>query len=256
MCIRDRPSPHLLTHFNPKSPVTESYRSLRTAIQFASINKTVQTLLITSSIPQEGKSTTSTNTAIVFAQNGLKTLLIDCDLRRPVEHSIFNVPKEPGLVNCLVGSVTTEEAIVKTGISNLDLLTAGTIPPNPSELIGSRRMMEVLNELKGKYDMIVIDSPPIGAVTDGVLLSTMADATVLVTRAKRTKIEYIEKTLEELERVGVKPIGSVLNDFDVSQSYGSTYKYYRYYRYYNYYGQNEEAVNRKDKRAKAAEENA
>ncbi|MBL0331746.1 MAG: polysaccharide biosynthesis tyrosine autokinase [Chlorobi bacterium] len=254
--INGQPSPHLLTHFNPKSPVTESYRSLRTAIQFASINKTVQTLLITSSIPQEGKSTTSTNTAIVFAQNGLKTLLIDCDLRRPVEHSIFNVPKEPGLVNCLVGSVTTEEAIVKTGISNLDLLTAGTIPPNPSELIGSRRMMEVLNELKGKYDMIVIDSPPIGAVTDGVLLSTMADATVLVTRAKRTKIEYIEKTLEELERVGVKPIGSVLNDFDVSQSYGSTYKYYRYYRYYNYYGQNEEAVNRKDKRAKAAEENA
>lgn len=237
--IKAQPSPHLLTYFNPKSPVTESYRSLRTAVQFASVNKKVQTLLLTSSIPQEGKSTTSTNTAIVFAKNGLKTLLIDCDLRRPVEHSIFNLPKEPGLVNCLVGSVSLSEAISETGIPNLSILTSGTIPPNPSELIGSRKMVELLGELKQSYDMIIIDSPPIGAVTDGVLLSTMTDACVLITRAKRTKIEYIEKTLEELERVGVKPIGAVLNDFDIAQSYGSTYKYYRYYRYYNYYGQDQ-----------------
>ncbi len=238
-------SPHLITQVDPKSPIAEAYRSLRTGIQFASLEDQSRMLLFTSSTPQEGKSTTSVNNAIVFAQSGSKTLLIDCDLRRPILHSVFGVPKDPGLVNCLVGNISLDEAIYTTKIPNLDLLTSGSIPPNPSELLGSRPMRDLLDELRGRYDTIVLDSPPTAAVTDAVLLATLADITVVVVRAHKTKVEFLQKTRDALERVFVSPLGVVLNDFDVSQSYGSSYKYYRYYKYYGYYG------NAKDGKAKA-----
>jgi tyrosine-protein kinase Etk/Wzc len=251
--VSGKVSPHLITQINPKSPVAEAYRSLRTGIQYASVEEPTRTILVTSSTPQEGKSTTSVNTAIVFAQSGAKTLLIDCDLRRPIIHSIFGMAKEPGLVNCLVGSVPLDEAIYSTLIPNLDVLSSGSIPPNPSELLGSRRMRDLLDELRGRYDTIVLDSPPTAAVTDAVILSTLADITIVVVRAHKTKLEFLEKTRTELERVFVSPLGVVLNDFDVSQSYGSAYKYYRYYKYYGYYGQTKESsANRKQRRAEAA----
>jgi tyrosine-protein kinase Etk/Wzc len=135
-----------------------------------------------------------------------------------------------------VGTVPLDEAICTTKIPHLDLLTCGSIPPNPSELLGSRHMRDLLEELRGKYDTIVLDSPPTAAVTDAVLLATLADITVIVVRAHKTKIEFLQKTRDALERVFVAPLGVVLNDFDVSQSYGSAYKYYRYYKYYGYYG--------------------
>jgi tyrosine-protein kinase Etk/Wzc len=232
--------------------VAEAYRSLRTGVQFASMEDQSRVILFTSSTPQEGKSTTSVNTAVVFAQNGSKTLLIDCDLRRPILHSVFGLSKEPGLVNCLVGSISTDEAIYSTGIPNLDVLTSGSIPPNPSELLGSRRMRDVLEELRERYDTIIIDSPPTAAVTDAVILATLADMTIVVVRAHKTKLEFLQKTRDALERVFVTPLGVVLNDFDVSQSYGSTYKYYRYYKYYGYYGQSKETGNRRMRRARAA----
>ncbi len=245
-------SSHLITQADPKSPVAEAYRSLRTGIQFASLEEHSRVLLVTSSTPQEGKSTTSTNTAIVFAQSGSKTLLIDCDLRRPIIHSVFGLSKEPGLVNCLIGSVRPDEAIYSTLIPNLDVLPSGSIPPNPSELLGSRRMRDLLDELRERYDTIVIDSPPTAAVTDAIILSTLADLTIVVVRAHKTKLEFLQKTREELERVFVSPLGIVLNDFDVTQSYGSAYKYYRYYKYYGYYGPSQEGSKRKQRRAKAA----
>lgn len=247
-----RVSPHLVTQIDPKSPVAEAYRSLRTGVQFASMEDQSRVILFTSSTPQEGKSTTSVNTAVVFAQNGSKTLLIDCDLRRPILHSVFGLSKEPGLVNCLVGSISTDEAIYSTGIPNLDVLTSGSIPPNPSELLGSRRMRDVLEELRERYDTIIIDSPPTAAVTDAVILATLSDMTIIVVRAHKTKLEFLQKTRDALERVFVTPLGVVLNDFDVSQSYGSTYKYYRYYKYYGYYGQSKETGNRRMRRARAA----
>lgn len=248
-----RISPHLLTQADPKSPIAESYRGLRTALQFAAIDAGPSSaILFTSSTPQEGKSTTSVNTAIVFAQTGARTLLIDCDLRRPILHSVFGYAKEPGLVNCLVGRAALDEVIHQTPIANLDLLTSGSIPPNPSELLGSQRMRDLLDELRERYDAIIIDSPPSSAVTDAAILSTMTDLSVLVVRAHRTKVEFLEKTREELQRVFVNPLGVVLNDFDVSQSYGSAYKYYRYYKYYGYYGQSQEARKRKTRRATAA----
>lgn len=248
-----RISPHLLTQADPKSPIAESYRGLRTALQFAAIDAGPSSvILFTSSTPQEGKSTTSVNTSIVFAQTGARTLLVDCDLRRPILHSVFGYAKEPGLVNCLVGRAPLDEAIHRTTIANLDLLTSGSIPPNPSELLGSQRMRDLLDELRERYDAIIIDSPPSSAVTDAAILSTMSDLSVLVVRAHRTKVEFLEKTREELQRVFVNPLGVVLNDFDISQSYGSAYKYYRYYKYYGYYGQSQEARKRKTRRATAA----
>jgi capsular exopolysaccharide synthesis family protein len=248
-------SPHLVSYADSKSPVAESYRSLRTAIQFASIEHQVRTILVTSSIPQEGKSTTSTNLAIVIAQSGGRTLLIDCDLRRPVLHSIFGMGKEPGLVNALVGGVPVEKAIRETGIPNLSILSSGTIPPNPSELLGSRRMRELLEQLKEQFDTIILDSPPVSAVTDAVILSTFTDVAITVVRAHKTKMEFLDKTREDITRVSNSLLGVVLNDFDASQSYGATYKYYRYYRYYSYYGQSEEEAQRKQRRAEAAVKN-
>lgn len=229
-------SPHLITQIDPKSPIAEAYRSLRTGIQFASLEDQSRSILFTSSTPQEGKSTSSVNAAIVFAQSGSKTLLVDCDLRRPILHSVFGVPKDPGLVNCLVGTISLDDAIYTTKIPNLDLLTSGSIPPNPSELLGSRHMRDLLDDLRSRYDTIIIDSPPTAAVTDAVLLATLADISVIVVRAHKTKVEFLQKTRDALERVFVSPLGIVLNDFDVSQSYGSSYKYYRYYKYYGYYG--------------------
>jgi capsular exopolysaccharide synthesis family protein len=249
-------SPHLIAHSDPDSPITESYRSLRTAIQFASIVEPIRMLLVTSSVPQEGKSTTSANLAIVMANSGMRTLLIDCDLRRPIAHANFGMPKEPGLVNALIGDVTSEEAIRATGIPNLDVLASGSIPPNPSELLGSRRMSDLLEKLRGQYDLVLIDSPPVGVVTDGVILSTKVDATIAVVRAHKTRMEFLDRTNDEVSRVGGPLLGVVLNEFDASQSYGSSYKYYRYYKYYGYYGSNDAGDERKRRRAKTARRKA
>ncbi|MES2764685.1 MAG: polysaccharide biosynthesis tyrosine autokinase [Bacteroidota bacterium] len=234
---------HLISHANPKSPIAESYRSVRTSIQFAATDKDVKVVLISSSVPQEGKSTTSTNIAITLAQSGNRTVIVDCDLRRPVAHNTFNIGKEPGLVNALVGKSSILEVARPTGIKNLDVITSGPIPPNPSELLGSRKMKELLAELSEHYDSIILDTPPIVAVTDAVILAGIADAYILVTRANVTQIEIIQKSREAMERASNKFLGVVLNDFDVSNTYGSYYKYYRYYKYYNYYGDNAEATN-------------
>jgi tyrosine-protein kinase Etk/Wzc len=249
-------SPHLVSFSNPDSPITESYRSLRTAIQFASIVEPIRMLLVTSSVPQEGKSTTSANLAIVMANSGMRTLLIDCDLRRPIAHANFGMPKEPGLVNVLIGDTPLTTAIRQSGIPNLDILSSGSIPPNPSELLGSRRMSEILVSLRGMYDLVLIDSPPVGVVTDGVILSTKVDATVVVVRAHKTRMEFLDRTNDDISRVSGPLLGVVLNEFDASQSYGSSYKYYRYYKYYGYYGQKEGAGARKRRRAATAKQNA
>ncbi len=232
-----RVTSHLISHLNPKSPIAENYRSVRTAIQFAAVDKHVQTVMVASSVPQEGKSTTSVNIATTLAQAGNKTLWIDCDLRRPVGQNVFHTTKEPGIVNALVGNCPVEQAIRPSGIRNLDIMTSGPIPPNPSELLGSRRMKELLDDLKTKYDNIIIDTPPVVAVTDAVILATLVDAYILVARAESTHMEIVTKSREAINRVGGRILGIVLNDFDVTNNYGTYYKYYRYYKYYNYYGE-------------------
>jgi capsular exopolysaccharide synthesis family protein len=233
--IGDRPkfTPHRASHLDPQSSVAESYRSLRTTVQFAGLDKEVQVLAISSSSPQEGKSTTSANLGIVMAQMGKRTLLIDADLRRPVLHSVFGLSREPGLTNMLFERSSWKEAIVQTDVPNLSILPCGIIPPNPAELLGSKRMGQLITQLRGQFDIIIIDTPPVVAVTDALLLGRCADATILVARADVTRIDGLLRAMDSVERSGANLLGVVLNNFNAANSYGSYYKYYQYYHYYS-----------------------
>jgi tyrosine-protein kinase Etk/Wzc len=230
---------HLVTHFDPKSSVSEAYRALRTSLLFSRVGAVqpdgtnLGSLFgITSSAPKEGKSTTISNLAITVAQGGQKVLLIDCDLRRPVLHAVFGYNKEPGITNYLVGRAIVDDIVRTSPIRNLDIITSGTIPPNPSELIGSVRMKEFLSEMQKRYDLILIDTPPIIAVTDAQIVSTLVDGMILVVSSGVTQTELAKRSKELILKVGGKIVGLVLNNFDIYNTYGSYYKYYRYYNYY------------------------
>jgi len=220
---------HLVTLLNPMAAASEAYRALRTSVQFSRPDVVVETVLVTSANPSEGKSVTSANLAIVMAQAGRKTLLIDADLRKPTGHKKFGLPREPGLVQRLF----SEEPFTLDGLhqpaDDLWVLTAGSLAPNPSELLGSKRMRELMDEMKEHFDLIIFDAPPVLAATDAVLLSTQCDATLVVTRAGQTRDYELDSALEALSGVGAPVIGTVLNGFDVTKSYGYRYKYaYRY----------------------------
>jgi capsular exopolysaccharide synthesis family protein len=230
---RPKFTPHRAAHLDPRSSVAESYRSLRTTVQFAGLDKEIQVLAISSSAPQEGKSTTSSNLGIVMAQMGKRTLIVDADLRRPVLHSVFGLPREPGLTNLLFERTTLEEAIQKTDVPNLFILPCGIIPPNPAELLGSKRMWQLMARLRTEFDMIILDTPPVVAVTDALLLGHAADATILVARADVTRIDALMRAMDAVERSGANLLGVVLNNFNVANAYGSYYKYYQYYHYYS-----------------------
>jgi len=231
--IHSKFTPHRASHLDPHSSVTEAYRSLRTTILFAGLDKDIQVLTLTSSAPQEGKSTTSANLGIVMAQLGKKTLILDADLRRPVQHSAFGIDREPGLTNLLFDRATFEEAIRPTDIPNLYILPCGIIPPNPSELLGSKRMAQLMDRLRAEFDFIILDSPPVVAVTDPLLLGHVADATMLIARADVSRIDAVLRAMDSIERSGAKLLGVVLNDFNAANAYGSYYKYYQYYHYYS-----------------------
>ena len=222
----------MVTHFEPKSPVSEAYRTFRTNIQFARFEHPLKTLLVTSAGPGEGKSTTVANLAITMAQMGTKTLLVDADLRRPVLHSIFEQEKNLGLTNVLLGNTHVDDAIHELGVKNLNLLCCGTLPPNPSELLGSEAMRKLMEQLKEKYDIILFDSPPVVAVTDAAVLSAQIDGVILVISSGETtrNAEIRAKTL--LNNVRAQILGAVLNNVKMAGRYGSYYYYY----YYHYYG--------------------
>ena len=226
----------LLMHFAPKSPVSESYRTLRTNIQFSNLDHTPQTILITSPGPGEGKSTTVANLAVTFSQMGTKTLLIDADFRRPILHSLFGIEKEPGITNYLAGKIHLEGIIRKTPVENLDLVTCGVIPPNPSELLASQRMKEFIAELKNRYQMILFDTPPVIVVTDAMVLALLLDGVVLVASSGQTSQAGMSRAKTILENVNAKVMGAVLNKIEAKHSYGS----YHYYYYYHYYGDRKE----------------
>jgi capsular exopolysaccharide synthesis family protein len=230
---RPKFTPHRASHLDPQSSVAESYRSLRTTVLFSSLDRDIQVLAITSSAPQEGKSTTSSNIGIVMAQNGKKTLLVDADLRRTILHSVYGIPREPGLTNLLFERTTFEEAIKPTDVENLFVLPCGIIPPNPSELLGSQRMVQLIERLREEFDMVLLDTPPVVAVTDALLLSHSADATLLVARADVTRVDALLRAMDSIERSGAGLLGVVLNNFNVANAYGSYYKYYQYYHYYS-----------------------
>lgn len=220
---------HVITMLNPMAASSEAYRALRTSIQFSRPDVVVETVLVTSSNPGEGKSTTAANLAVVMAQAGRRTLLVDADLRKPTGHRKFGLPREPGFVQLLFDDAPFDPASLPMVADDLWVLTAGTLAPNPSELLGSKRMRELLEQLREHFDIIIFDAPPVLAATDAVLLSTQVDATLLVARAGMTKDYDLDAAMDALLGVGASVIGTVLNGFDVSNAYGYRYKYaYRY----------------------------
>ena len=224
----------LITYRNPKSPVSEVFRTLRTNIQFMNTSKKLQTLLVTSTFPGEGKSWIASNLAVTFAQTGKKVMLVDADMRKGVQYSVFGVSPKPGLSNYLSEVNTSEnenkENIVKyiqeTDVDNLHLLTAGNVPPNPSELLVSTQMLELIEKLKTMCDLVIIDGTPCGLVTDSVILSRIVDSTLIITAHKQTKKDNLKNIVRDIENVGGNICGVVFNKAPISaKKYSESYYY-------------------------------
>ena len=206
----------------PKSIAAESYRTLRTNIQYSSFDKEYKVIVITSSEPGEGKSTTAGNLALCMAQGDKKVILVDCDLRRPSIHKKFKVSNLAGLSDVIIGKSDLSKVMHRYN-KNLVLLTSGKIPPNPSEMLSSKSMENLLEKLRENFDYVILDSPPVQAVTDSQILSTKADGTILVVRAERTKKESVNNAINLLKKVNANIIGTVLNGTDLSRN---KYQYY------------------------------
>lgn len=219
----------LITHFAPKSPISEAYRSLRTNIQYAKVDSPVKTILVTSSGPGEGKSTSAANLAITFSQMGASTLLIDADLRRPVLHAIFGLSQSDGLTNHMVGNISLQSCVKKSRIENLYVLTSGTLPPNPSELLASKKMTEFIDQVSGMYDIVIFDSPPVIPVTDAAVLSPKVDGVVLVVRSGETERDALLRSRTLFENVQCHVLGILINGVNINSLQGSYYYYYYYY---------------------------
>jgi len=214
----------------PDSMAGEAFRTIRTRIQLTKFDKdSLKTILVTSSAPQEGKTLIAINLGGSFAQANRRTLVIDCDLRKPRVQEIFKVKRIPGLIDYLFGQVEFRDIIHNAEIENLHYITCGTIPPNPAEMLESERMRKFLAEMREKYDVVILDSPPIIVVTDSEILATMVDGTILVVSSDTTEFDLMEKSVELMRKDKSSFIGTVLNNFSYKSGYGSYYKYYYYY---------------------------
>jgi polysaccharide biosynthesis transport protein len=226
----------LVTVKRPRAPVSEAFRVLRTGIQYSSVDNPNRTLLIAGATPREGKSTTAANLAVVMAQAGNRVLLVDADLRRPRMHRLFDLPNRRGLTSLLLeldtaqreeeAKILTREMVQATQVDGLQLLTSGPVPPNPSEMLGSKKMKKLLDILADQYDFLILDSPPILSVTDAAVLSTQVDGTLLVVRAYKARRNSIRQARELLQEVNANVLGSVLNAIP-PKSEG--YRFYYYY---------------------------
>lgn len=202
----------LITHTDPKSPISEQYRMLRTNIEYSSIDREIKTILVTSPSPEEGKSTTAVNLAIVLAQQEKKVLLVDADLRRPSVHYAFNSENLRGLTSVLAKQTNIENTISRTDIKNLHILTSGPIPPSPSDLLDSKAMESMLGYLNSKFDYIIFDTPPALAVTDSQILANKCDGIVMVLKSRKTSKEAAIKTQKLLTKGTALLLGVVLNE--------------------------------------------
>jgi capsular exopolysaccharide synthesis family protein len=223
MVLDDRSS-SLVTVTTPRSPVSEAYRTLRTNLEFSSLDKPLKTLVVTSPGPEEGKSTTLANLAVTLAQAEKQVILVDCDLRRPSQHEIFGQSNDVGLTTMVVDEkAMSQPPLLETGVPGLLLLPSGPLPPNPSELAGSRRMQEIIAKLSERADIVLFDAPPIIAVTDAAVLASRVDGVLLVVKAGGTKRDHAQKAKALLEKVNAHLVGAVLNNVKMDTSYYSYY---------------------------------
>lgn len=216
---------YLITKLNPRSPISEQYRTIRTNLDYSLVDEKLQTLLITSPEPAAGKSLTVANLAVTYAQQGKKVLLVDADMRKPTVHYTFRIDNLRGLSNVLVGESTLEEAVVESDVDHLHLISCGPIPPNPAELLTSKKMIATIEQAKMLYDIVIFDTPPVLAVADAQILANVVDGSLLVVRSKKTEYEAAEKSKDILKSAKAKLLGAVLNDREKAKS-----SYYYYYR--------------------------
>jgi tyrosine-protein kinase Etk/Wzc len=216
----------LVTVHDARSSSAEAYRTLRTNLIFSQAVQTLRTLVVTSPAPSEGKTTTAANLAVSFAQQGMRVLIVDCDLRRSRLHKMFSVPREPGVTELVLGQIEQDAAVRETTVTGLYVLPSGQLPPNPSELLGGERMKKTLASLSEAFDLIVLDTPPLLAASDAAILSTIADGVVIVVRAGVTEADAGQQAMAQLQSVGARVVGAVLNDPDSKlQQYGGYYNY-------------------------------
>lgn len=215
----------LIIREDAKSPSAEAYRTLRTNIQFAKVDSDLRTIMFTSAGPGEGKSTTIANTAVAIAQTGKQVILVDCDLRKPVQHKIFG-KRNRGVTNILVEELPVADLLQDTDIDNLKILTSGPIPPNPSELLGSNKMQEVIASLQELADIVIFDAPPTVAVTDASVLASKVDGIVLVLNTREVRPEMAQKAKELLLKANGHILGVILNRVEIEEEHAYYYYYY------------------------------
>ena len=218
----------LITIEKSKSPISEAYRTLRTNVQFTSVDSETKKIMITSAGPREGKSHTVANLAVSMAQAGKSVLVIDADMRNPTQHKLFGLTNTEGLSVALVQDKDFHLLIKETAVPGVQVLTGGPIPPNPAELVGSKRMKRLIEEVSLQYDVVLIDTPPIIAVTDGAIIAQIVDGVILVLASGEVNKDYALRAKEQLDKVGAKILGAVLNKADLKTS--------EYYYYYYYHG--------------------
>jgi exopolysaccharide transport family protein len=227
-----KPKDDLVTIASPKSTASESYRGIRTSILFSAAEAAPRAILVTSAAPSEGKTISAANLAVTMAQAGNRVLIVDCDMRRPRLHRMFDIQRDRGIANILVGNCTIDAATVHSTIPGIDIIPSGPVPPNPSEMLGSHHMAQFMKTVRDRYDLIIVDSPPITAVTDAVILSRLVDGVLIVIRAGETHREIIKNGISLLNAANARVLGAILNGVVMGRD---SYYYYQYY--YYYYGE-------------------
>jgi len=217
----------VVVHTDPKSVGSEAFRTLRTNLQFTSPDRELRVVLVTSATPGEGKSTVSSNLAVAFSQAGKRTLLMDCDLRKPVVHKNFGIHRAPGLTSLLVGEAGLDEVLRKVEVPNLTVLPSGPVPPNPAELLGSKAMAGILSEMRATFDLVIVDAPPIVAVTDAAVLCPLVDGVVLTVASGQLPRELAQHAKSLLDKANAHILGVVLNR--INPAHQRNYQYYYYY---------------------------
>ncbi|MEW5804524.1 MAG: polysaccharide biosynthesis tyrosine autokinase [bacterium] len=244
---RGLPCPEMIALHKPKSHTSEAYKGLRTSVLFSFPDNSPKALLITSASPSEGKTITSANLAITMAQGGAKVVMIDCDMRKPRLHRLLSMKNEKGISNLLIGQCSVDDVLQDGPVENLKIITCGQRPPNPSELLVSANMKNILDELKKRFDHIIIDSPPLVAVTDSVIISRIVDGIIMVIYGGVTSKDVIMRGKDLLKNVNAPLLGAIINNIDLGKR--SYYYYYQYY-YYQYYGDDEKKGEKRKRRKK------